>query len=951
MARVFVSHANDDLTVARRVHEVIIGLGHQVFLAKDIHDGILAGDRWKETLHSALRASDAIVCVVTQAYTRSQWCSYEVGVAREVGTRLIIPLIAEAGVESVLLQDYQSVSLSGDRWVNQLRDVLAKADNRGGYGWPDGRTPFPGLQPFGLGMASVFFGRNEELRALARRLDTLGEGAALLVVGPSGSGKSSLVTAGLRRELGAEDRWLLTDPFLPGRDPVRKLAWSLAEAKLRLRQERETDQIEPIRHRLRREIQDRLESNDYALVELAEELLSSAPSSTPDRKLLLIIDQGEELITRSEQANRRRFADLLRPAIDGQVRIVIALRSEFHSQLAALPELAGIATTQFPLAPLSRGKLPVVIREPARVAGLRIDDDLVARMVAETDGGEALPLLAFTLNELARDVPRGGTLSPDRYERLGGVRGALTVIADQVLDEAVAVSGLSREEILSGLTELANIDTAGRRTRRRIDLDDQVSPEMKTALEVFVRRGLLSPPADSLGGTGLGVVHEALLTAWKPLDAAIQERHAALTMQSLVERAAAARNSGEGSLWDADRTTTACTTLWGSMDRYRRGEKPVVNLNEAARGFLADCWREINRSRRRRRLRVFGSIAVLVVLLGVAVILNSRAQHARHAAELAQHQAVAQALLTEADNVRSTDPTLAVQLAIAAEAIRPHQDSRASLLRTLSAGTPPTLFSPGAPVTAIAFSPSGKLLATGEADATVSLWDVSTGQPRLLGGPLTGHSSVVAAVAFSRDGRTLTATAADGAVLAWDVTAPAQPHALSAPPGGQGGQNPIQARSADGRLEADLTNGTIELWNVADPSHRRRLAVLAAGPGHTRALAFSPDSQLLAAVGSNPAVWVWDVSGAAPEAVGQPLTGHTRSLLSLAFSPGGDRFASGGNDGTVRLWNRAAVNAFRDGSIVTYACDTAGGLDRSAWAYYVRGLRYRNTCPHTLTDN
>ena len=936
VARVFVSHADANQEFAREVYRMLCGLGHQAFLAKDVRAGIQPGDVWKERLHQELRAADATVCVITVAYNASPWCAYEIGIAHEVGG-LLLPLHAEPGVTSPLLDDRQHVPVQDNqRWAEELDVSLRRVDAARGLGWADDRSPFPGLRPFTRDMAKVFYGRGDELRRLTHRLRSLGEGRLLLVVGASGCGKSSLVTAGLPARLSDEPDWEVADAFLPGRDPVRKLARTLTKAANRadLRWE---------------DVLQRLRDDDRALVEIAEELLTAGPGPARD-KLLLIIDQGEELFTRSDETERARLVTLLRHALVGPVRMVIALRSEFQDQLFALPELHGVHLHTFPLRPLARDMLSVVITEPARVAGLNVERELVSRMVAETDGGEALPLLAFTLHELAKDQTRGGTLSVERYEELGGVRGALARRADAVLDDAVAASALKREELLAGMAELATLDEAGRRTRRRIELAELPSDALRTALEVFLDQRLLSTPSDSLGGTGVGVVHEALLTAWQPLDAAISEREAALLSEGQIERAAAEWEHS-GAVWDADRLTAAITTLWQSYDRYRAGEDPVVNLNKAGRTFLAECNRRVEGARRRerqRRRRTIGvlSVCLIVALTGVvaAIWQSLRAQDAQRTAEQVQHRMIAQTLLVDAASVRSTDPVLALRLAVAAEAVRPHVDSQANLLQSLTADDSTTVRRSD-PVTSMAFSPDAGILATGGADATILLWDTTARQPRRVGPALTGHTSTITSVTFSPGSRILNAVGGDGAALQWDVTNPNQPQPLGSLDSGQTVSDPRDAFSSDRRIEAIVEDGGIELWVTTDSGQRRSFGYLLAGAGPVRAVAFSPNGQVLASVGSGRTVWLWDVSGDQPRPIGQPLTGHTGSLLSLAFSPDGHMLASAGNDGTVRLWRLAAVDAFRDNSIVTYACSQAqGGLDRSAWSFYVPGVPYRDTC-------
>ncbi|CAO5226864.1 nSTAND1 domain-containing NTPase [Frankia sp. AgKG'84/4] len=980
MARVFVSHANSDGELADRVHRTLSDLGHDAFLARNIRAGIRPGDVWRERLHQELRAADAVICLLTDAYNASPWCAYEIGIAHEVGS-LLLPLRAQPEVTSPLLDDRQHVVLAGnDGWGEDLDVPLRRVDASGGRGWAWDRSPFPGLRPFSRDMARVFFGRDDELRRLTHRLRALSARRLLLVVGSSGCGKSSLVGAGLAARLGGEPGWLVAEPFVPGRDPLRKLALALEKAA----------QLAGVRWTAD-EIGRRLRDEPGALATVAEELLAAAPGPPRDR-LLLVVDQGEELFTRTPPPERSRFATAISRGLDGPIRVVIAVRSEFQDQLFAVPELHDVSLHTFPLRPLGRDMLRVVISEPARVAGLSVDPELVSRMVEETEGGEALPLLAFTLQELAGDQVRGGRLSTARYEELGGVRGALARRADAVLDDAVAAAGLAREVILASMAELATLDEAGRRTRRRIDFEELSSDALRTAFRVFVEERLLSTPSDSLGGTSVGVVHEALLTAWQPLDSAIREREAALLTEGQVERAATRRSRG-GPLWDVDRLTAATTILWGSYDRFRAGGEPVVNLNRAGRQFLAECHQHADGITRRERRRRRRTVAVLSLLLVVAVAAattagfqNRSAQRSQRAADLARLAAVAQSLLATARDVRTTDRDRALRLGIAAATVSPGAVSEEGLLQSLAAD--PTGFaSPGDPVTALGFAPDGTLLAAGGADQSVSLWSIRGTRLVPVVAPLRGLPGPAIAVEFALGHRRLTATAADGTALVWDLTDPARPRATGPPTPGPPPSDPRLARSATAPIEADGSGGApagvtgpaggdevgdggtgtsrggrIEVVATGGVQGRHVLARAGTDTGATQALAFSPDGTLLASVGSGPGVRLWatgaadlpaavtgdGVGSASPgvlRPIGQPLAGHTRSVRSVAFSPDGALLASGGYDGTLRLWRLAAVQAFRQGGIIGYACQTARvGLDASSWRYYLPGVPYRATC-------
>ncbi|WP_163550494.1 nSTAND1 domain-containing NTPase [Candidatus Frankia nodulisporulans] len=770
MARIFVSHAGSDGELADEVHQRLSERQHQVFLARNIREGIPPGDLWKERLHQELRAADAVVCVLTDAYNASPWCAYEIGIAHEVGS-LLVPLRAQPEASSPLLDDRQyAVAVDNPQWAADLDVALRRIDAAGGRGvWE--RSPFPGLRPFTRDMARVFYGRDDELRRLAHRLRALSDRRLLLVVGGSGCGKSSLVSAGLTARFSEEPGWMVAEPFVPGRDPTRKLALALANAAGSVGVPWTATEVDQ-----------RLREEPGALASITEELLAAGSGPSRDR-LLIVVDQGEELFTRTPAQARSRFATLLSEGLGGAVRVVVAVRSEFQDQWFAVPELRGANLHAFPLRPLSREMFSVVITEPARVAGLRVAPELVSRMVEDTEAGEALPLLAFTLEELARGLSRGDLLSAARYDQLGGVRGALTIRADAVLEEAVTAAHLPREVILASMAELATIDEAGRRTRRRVDFGELSSDALRTAFGVFVDQRLLSTPAESLGTTAVGVVHEALLTAWQPLDSAIREREAALFTEGQVERAAAAWARG-GPLWGADRLTAATTVLWGAHGQFGKGAEPVVNLNRAGRQFLAACNQraesEARRVRlRRRRVVSLLSIALVVALTAAALaaVQTAYARNAQRGADRARIATLARSLLTAADDIRGTDRVKALRLALAAAAVHPDLASQENLLQSLAAD-PTGVITVGAPVTALAFVRTDRgeiLLAAGAADASVRLWLLRADEPAAVGSPLIGLHGPVTALRFTADGRSLTADDSLGTTLAWDLTDLAAP--------------------------------------------------------------------------------------------------------------------------------------------------------------------------------
>jgi type II secretory pathway pseudopilin PulG len=838
VARVFVSHSGEDSGLAGQVHGWLVADGHNVFLDRDLGDGIAVGEDWQQRLHERLRWADAVVCLVTSAYVSSAWCTAEIVLAQSRGSR-VLPLLAEPGVVHPLLRSVQHVNVDTGADVARamLAEALRRIDAAGGSGWPDDRSPFPGLQPFDLDQRRVFFGRTAEVNALAELLRSpahSADAAVLLVAGPSGCGKSSLVRAGLVPMMAEEPGWLTVAPMLPGADPVAGLSRELAAATRTL----DLDWTVA-------EVRRRLELKG-GLVELADELMLAAPSPRP-RRLLLVIDQFEELLTHTPAGERSRFVDLLRPALGGPVHVVATMRADFLDQLLLAPELAALPTRAHTLPPLHRDALAAVIEEPASLAGIGIDEGLVAQLVGDTDSGEALPLLAYTLAQLADGVGRGGRLLASRYQQLGGVHGTLTRSADAALDEA-ARSGAGRDQVIRSLLRLVTVDEQGRPTRWRVPRNE-LPPAAAAELEPFVARRLLITDWGDDGPT-VEVAHESFLTAWPPLSEAVTANSTALRARRAVERAAeewAGDGRAPARLWERGQLASALADTGarhravrepagspsearssgrGLGPRMRLGRRPRVlvtdrvELSVRAREFLqASDWRD-----RRRRGRSTTILATLLVLAltaaAVAVIQQQATEQQQRLATQQQRIATARLLLARAEGVVSTDPRTALQLGEAAVHIHPHPETRSGLAHVLRATRyKGSLTGYTSPVFSVAFAPDMPTLATGSADGTVILWDLTDPtRPRRIGDPLTGHTNVVHSVAFAPDGPTLAtgssdgSDGSDGSAILWDL---AGQYSLREDVLGracsitQGGLDPAEwARSIQGLDYEDSCEGT-----------------------------------------------------------------------------------------------------------------------------------------------
>jgi hypothetical protein len=425
------------------------------------------------------------------------------------------------------------------RAARPLRSVAASALAL----WPG--SPFPGLRAFTPDDGPIFFGRGREADELVRRI-AAGSTRFVVVAGASGSGKSSLVAAGLIPRLranaieGSKD-WLLPGVasvegtggrqwiglrFSPGEvgdNPLVALATKLCPLM------HDEDASVPT-------IAAHLAQQRGAAVALIGRALQGHP---PWAKALIVMDQFEELFTSAAEEHRDRFVEMLAAAVEAPRLVVVAtLRADFFHRCLELPQLAKILRpAAFPLAAPGLGALFEMITGPAARAGVAFEDGLPARILDDT-GTEsgALPLLAYALHELYEARTADGRLTHSAYDAFDGVRGAISRRAE---DTFARLPSDTQDLLASVFRDLVEVDTRGLATRRRVPRE-QLSSSVAAGqlIDAFIRARLLVTDRGPNGKAIVEVAHEALLREWPRLATWISERARDLRLWQQLETAA-----------------------------------------------------------------------------------------------------------------------------------------------------------------------------------------------------------------------------------------------------------------------------------------------------------------------------------------------------------------------------------------------------------------------------
>jgi WD40 repeat protein len=785
----------------------------------------------------------------------------------------------------------------------------------------DGTCPYKGLDVFEEEDAELFFGRETLIEDLVGRVK---DSRTVFVTGPSGSGKSSLVRAGLMPALkqGAlkeahSERWLFAS-MKPGRDPIEALAGVFSRLK-------------------NPDLGDYFRRNSGSASDL-QDCAESILTERKDQRFVLFIDQFEEVFTQLSPEKATSFIRMLDCAAtidNGRVIVLFAMRSDFVPNCAAFPQLNALLNKQFvQIGAMQPHELVSAIAQPALRVGLKIDPDLIAQIINDMEGEPgALPLMQFALKDLFdAQQEKGGmiALTLNDYLQRGGIRKALERHADQTFGELGAEEQELARSIFTGLIEVGR---GTQDTRRTAIFDELVpanaaSPEIQAIIRKLADARLIT--TDEVGGKDtVTISHEKLIDAWPWLKKLVNENREVIALQNQI--------ATDAQEWEENNRDASYLYSGARLvNAHEQLKKKQIVLSGTANEFVQAGYARKQRDRRARILGIAGIIGL--ILAGILAISIDRTNNANRLAEQSKNAASTQGVIASTAQAASTlaiskqqeadkqakisragelaalalsgkDTTFNTSLLLSLEANKAVDNPRTEgALLTLAASHPGLetyISGHNNWVNSIAFSPDGTRLISGggAGEHPLILWDVSHPNNPTRLAALDGDFQYVNSVAFSPDGQHVASAVSDNTILLWDTSNPAAPSRVSTLSGHKDSVNNI-AYSPDGKeLASGSSDKSIILWNVSDPQKPSQLATISGLDAELLSVAFDRNGGQLAAGDATGNIFLWDVSDPANPSLVAKAAGDNNAVKSVAFSPDGTQLASGSEDRNIILWD------------------------------------------------
>ncbi len=785
--------------------------------------------------------------------------------------------------------------------------------------------PYMGLQAFTEENAQYFYGRD----ALVQRLvNHVNHENTLAVIGALGSGKSSVVQAGLFEQLSQgkqipqSDRWMLKC-FCPGSNPFLSLAQCLSN-----------------------------EAGQKVTGPSIEQSLSEGVEGfvqwlrlRPEPMVVLLVDQFEELFTLASEEERKHFVHLLLKTIEyagDRFKLIFTLRADFIASCLEIPELSQIIQKSSILVPpyLTESEYREAIVKPATQVGLKVEPGLEEILLQELSGGAGdLPLLQYVLQKLWENR-KGGVLTLSAYRQLGGIKGALEQQAQELYDSLDAETQEAARWIFLNLTKIGD---GTENTRRRVTKSDLIVAKypadvIEKTLEKLNSAKLIVTKLPSGIVTEISsgdrqnpdytkllrkaikqeptieVVHEILIRNWSTLRWWLEEDRSRLQLQRQIEQAAF--------LWK-NKNQQPDFLLRGI--RLAEAEEIFIQytdeLAEVSQDFITACLeqrsqeqREIKRRLRQKRMTIILGILSVIALLNFARLVY-RQKLISQLENINDMNAVSEALLLSNQQLSSILTSVKAgqkfkqwgnwqRKLLGKDRLDGIETRTAAILQQAIYGTQELNYAIAyRGISSIAPSPtSSARFATADSEGKIKIWQLNknnNGQELIPS--LSRHESTINQIEYSRDGKILASAGADNTIKIWDIESSELISTLKVPQlqaRPQLGVNSITFSQDRNLLISGNEDKTIQIWDL---TNNRILSILEGHSDRVKTVIISPNNKIIASGGDDNTIKIWTIKGE----LLQSIDNHNLAINSLKFTADGKILASASSNNsnnTIKLW-------------------------------------------------
>jgi WD40 repeat protein len=739
----------------------------------------------------------------------------------------------------------------------------------------DRRCPFPGLLAFGSRFASsgkpedddrnFFFGREGLIKELVVKLEAH---PFLAVVGGSGSGKSSLVLAGLLPALEKAYPGLRTTCMTPGNDPLARLDSALGTGSFNKQSEWRDGGSLPV--------------------------AGKAPT-------ILVVDQFEELF-RLTQDDKKRWAFVMRLlGLTKHCFVVLTMRADFWGDCAPYAALRdAMLAHQVLIAPMTSAELRSAMEQQSASVGLRFEADLSNTIIDDVRGEPgAMPLLQHALLELWKRRHGRWLLSIEYREKIGGIRQAIARTADEIYENSSKEDQERIRNIFIRLTRLgdeAGTDSEQRDTRRRCLMRELVAEgdNLEAVRNLVHRLGsdnarlvVIKEKELSVGpqAAEVDIAHETLIRHWPKLRQWLNEDRVNLRLRDTI--------SEDAKEWENSGRDDNLLPRWNSKLEAAleiRRKKPDF-FNEHENNYLNACVNLRERETLEREQRENNLRSALAEAQRQGRIATARQLVVQSQATLENYPQ--RSLLLAAESLLTTRRANEPRVPIAEEVLRQ------ALAKTGGIG----LSGHEGPVTAVSISANNRWLVTGSGDKTARLWDLSTLDPARTAIVLRGHEGWITAVAISADNRWLVTGSGDKTARLWDLSTLDPARTAIVLRGHEGWITAVTINADNRWLVTAGGDKTARLWylNAEDPDGTD--IVLRGHEDWITAVAISPDNRWLVTGSRDKTARLWDLSTPDPARTAIVLRGHEDWIAAVSISANNRWLVTGSRDKTARLWD------------------------------------------------